>query len=84
MPRPNLSPDMTVASPADTLLVVEFSEPMTLKQQLWLRTTRASIRHVTFHVNDNASAALLHSPSTLVGSRFDGCRTALASQCVDC
>ena len=57
----------TAAQCADVPVVVIFTEPTSATQQLWLRTTRVRVRHVAFHVDDNASAALLHDPSTLVG-----------------
>ena len=39
---------------------------MSLKQRRWLRSTQVRVRHLAFHVNDQASAALLHDLSTLV------------------
>jgi len=48
-------------------VVVIFTEPTSPAQREWLRMTRVRVRHIAFHIDDIASAALLHDPSTLVG-----------------
>ena len=54
------------ACTADIPVVLEFHAPMTHEQQQWLRTTRVRMRSVAFHIDDAASAALLHDNTTLV------------------
>ena len=39
---------------------------MSPEQQQWLRTTRVRVRHLTFHINDAASEALIDDQLTLV------------------
>ena len=62
------------ASRAGTPVVVEFGEPLTLQQQLWLRTTRAFIRRVAFHVNDSAPCTLLSNPHPELNPACGACR----------
>ena len=51
---------------ADAPVVVEFRAPMSPEQQQWLRKTHLHMRRVAFHIDDAASAALLHDTTTLV------------------
>ena len=53
---------------ADVLVVVKFCEPVSAEQRQWLQTTRVQMRHITFHVDDDASTALLHDPLAMVGA----------------
>ena len=55
---------------ADVPVVVEFQVPASLKQRMWLRSTRVRVRRVAFHVDDKTSAILLHDPTYMVGSRL--------------
>ena len=50
-------------------MVGEFRSPLTSQQKQWLRGTSARMRRISFHVDDKASAAVLHDVYTLVGDK---------------